>query len=207
MFALHSAKLHFSGGCGNAKVRAGIWLAWSYRCRRNHMNDPIPTHLKTIFRVNENETNASNLSGSIVCDCGCEYFTILHNENRQYDPSMRYSEQDGLKVVAICNNCRKKHLIFDEATQGYNGLICGDFKTALDSCLSDYICHKCGSTIFSISLDIEIEDKEQFIEECVNEYPDKFSPDDYIDAFDWITISVCCKKCSKEIEWISLELS
>ena len=90
------------------------------------MNDPIPTHLKAIFRVNEHETNASNLSGSIVCDCGCKYFTILHNENRQYDPSMSYSEQDGLKVVAICNNCRKKHLIFDEATQGYNGLVCSD---------------------------------------------------------------------------------
>ena len=54
---------------------------------------------------------------------------------------------------------------------------------------------------------LQIEDKEQFIEECVNEYPDKFSPDDYVDAFDWIAINVCCKKCSKEVEWISLELS
>lgn len=29
-----------------------------------------------------------------------------------------YNKQDGLKVVAICNHCHKKHLIFDEATQG-----------------------------------------------------------------------------------------
>ena len=91
--------------------------------------------------------------------------------------------------------------------QGYNGLVCGDFKTAPDDSLTDLICHKCGSTVFSITMDIEIEDKEQFIEECVNEYPDRFSPDDYINSFDWITINVCCQKCSKRIEWISLELS
>ena len=171
------------------------------------MNYPIPTHLKSIFRVNERDTDSSNLSGSIVCDCGCVFFSILHNENRQYNDKLIYSEQDGLKVVAICNNCHKKHLLFDEATQGYNGLVCGDFKTAPDDSLTDLICHKCGSTVFSITMDIEIEDKEQFIEECVNEYPDRFSPDDYISSFDWITINVCCQKCSKRIEWISLELS
>ena len=171
------------------------------------MNYPIPTHLKSIFRVNENNTDTSILSGSIICNCGCEYFSILHNENRQYDETLDYSEQDGLKVVAICNHCHKKHLIFDEATQGYNGLVCNNFKTAPDNRLIDFICYKCKSTIFSISLAIEIEDKKQFIEECVNEYPDKFSPDDYVDAFDWMTINVCCQKCSKKIKWISLELS
>lgn len=38
------------------------------------MNYPIPTHLKSIFRVNERDTDSSNLSGSIVCDCGCVFF-------------------------------------------------------------------------------------------------------------------------------------
>lgn len=171
------------------------------------MNYPIPTHLKSILRVNEAKTDSSNLNGKIVCNCGCEFFSIFHNENRNYDDTLGYSEQDGLKVVAVCNNCRKKHLVFDEATQGYNGLVCGDFKTASDDSLTGLICCKCESTIFSITLDIEIEDKEQFIEECVNEYPDRFSADDYIDSFDWITITICCQQCNQQDEWISLELS
>ncbi len=171
------------------------------------MKYPIPTHLKSILRVNEAETDSYNLNGKIICNCGCKYFSIFHNEDRNYDDTLGYSKQDGLKVLAICNNCHKKHLIFDEATQGYNGFVCGDFKTASDESLTNLICNKCSSTIFSIILDIEIEDKRQFIEECVNEYPDKFSPDDYVDSFDWITITVSCKHCDKKDEWISLELS
>lgn len=171
------------------------------------MNYPIPTHLKNILIVNESETDSSNLNGKIVCDCGCEHFSILHNEDREYDSKLKYWEQDGLKVVAVCDKCKKKHLVFDEATQGYNGLVCGDCKTASDDSLTYLKCPKCGSDIFSMTIDIEIEDKEQFIEECVNEYPDRFSPEDYIDSFDWITINIRCKKCAYEYEWISLELS
>lgn len=171
------------------------------------MDHPIPTHLKNIFKVNENKTDGSDLNGDIVCECGCEHFSVLHNEDRKYDEALSYDEQYGLKVVAICNNCGRKHLIFDEASQGYSGFVCGEFRTAPDDSLTELVCSKCGTAVFSLTLDIETEDKEQFIEECVNEYPDRFSPDDHIDAFDWITITVCCQNCALKDEWISLELS
>ena len=132
------------------------------------MDHPIPNHLKNIFRVDEAKTALPDLSGKIVCNCGCEYFSVFHNEDREYDDALDYSEQDGLKIVSFCNNCGKKHLIFDEATQGYNGFVCNDFKTASDDSLKGLMCHKCGSAVFSLTLDIETEDKEQFTEECVN---------------------------------------
>ena len=172
------------------------------------MGYPIPTHLKTIFKVNEAESNKDNLNGKIVCECGCDCFSIFHNLDRKYDKSLRYNEQDGLKVIAVCKNCKKKHLIFDEATQGYNGYVCRDCITAQDESLVKLMCKKCGSEIFSMVVEIELEDKEQFIEECVSIEPDRFTPDDYIDAFDWITIDVTCKNCGEEdSDWISLELA
>ena len=56
----------------------------------------------------------------------------------------------------------------------------------------------------------EIQDRAAFYKDVVDKLTilnDYISPDDYVDAFDWIAINVCCKKCSKEVEWISLELS
>ena len=47
----------------------------------------------------------------------------------------------------------------------------------------------------------------QFIEECVEEFPEDFSPEDYIDAFNWIVISLTCDKCNEKKELVNLELS
>ncbi len=189
---------------------------WEYT-EKYKMNYPIPTHLKNILSVDKSKTDNSNLNGRIKCDCGCEIFAVLQNENRDCENTeniIEYSEingftvaGDGSKVIAVCKNCQKKHLIFDEAAQGYNGFVCGDFKSASDDSLVFLKCLKCNTSYFSMVLDIEIEDKEQFIEECVTVYPDRFSPDDYVDSFDWITITVCCDNCKVKNEFLNLELS
>ena len=54
---------------------------------------------------------------------------------------------------------------------------------------------------------IEVEDKNQFVEECVNEFPERFTAEDYVDSFDWITITLCCANCNESVDWIDLELS
>lgn len=168
---------------------------------------PIPTHLKGIFEVNESLTYSNNLEGKIVCDCGCEEFRIMHNVDMPYDDSVPFGEQDGDKINAICEKCGKTLLVFDRATQGYDGFVLQDFRTADDEALTPLKCKKCGAEVFSIDLAVEVEDQEQFIEECVTEYPDRFTPEDFVDAFNWITVTVKCKDCKDEDEWISLELS
>lgn len=168
---------------------------------------PIPTHLKSIIKVNEALSDETNIDGKIICHCGCEVFKIMQNEGREYDELLPYSEQDGLKIIANCKDCGRNLLLFDEATQGFNGFVCHDYKTANDESLTVLRCKKCGAVDFSIVIGIEVEDKEQFIEECVNEAPDEFSPDDFADAFNWITVTVHCAACGNTDEWISLELS
>jgi len=168
---------------------------------------PVPNHLKSILKVDEDLSDMHDLDGKIVCTCGCQKFRIMHNNDRKYDDSLNYREQDGLKINAICSKCGKKHLLFDEATQGYGGFVCHDHKTADDKTLTGLKCKKCGADMFSVMIGIEAEDKEQFIEECVTEYPDEFSLEDFIDSFDWITITVRCESCGNVDEWISLELS
>lgn len=168
---------------------------------------PIPTHLKHILKIDENKSNKEEVAGKIVCSCGCNKFHIFHNINREYDHSIPYSEQDGLKVLIKCIECENSYILFDEATQGYNGFVCHDCKTANDENLEIFKCESCGAYSFKIDLDIEAEDYEQFIEECVEEFPEDFSPEDYIDAFNWIVISLTCDKCNEKKELVNLELS
>lgn len=168
---------------------------------------PIPTHLKNILEIDENESNNYVISGKIVCDCGCNKYNIYHNKNREYNYSVPYREQEGLKIVIRCIECEKEHLLFDQATQGYGGFVCHDLKSADNERLELFQCESCMAEAFLIKVDIEVEDFEQFIEECVTEFPEEFSPEDYVDAFNWIVISLICNECDKIIEWVNLELS
>lgn len=170
-------------------------------------NYPIPTHLKNIFEIDESASNNYAISGKIVCDCGCNKYNIYHNDNREYDHSVPYSEQEGLKIVVKCVKCEKEHLLFDQATHGYDGFVCHDLKSADNESLELFKCKPCMSEVFLINVDIEVEDLEQFIDECVTEFPDEFSPEDYVNAFNWIVISLTCSECNETIEWINLELS
>ena len=168
---------------------------------------PIPTHLKSILKVDESLSDIRNLDEKIVCNCGCETFKITHNNDREYNESLSYSEQDGLKINIFCSNCNKKYLLFNQAKQGYDGFVCHECKTANDNTLTALKCKKCGSDIFSVTLGIEVEDKEQFIEECVNEFPDDFTSEDFVNAFNWIVVTIKCCNCGDVDEWINLELS
>lgn len=170
-------------------------------------NYPIPTHLIHILKADTKHSDMHNINGEIVCTCGCEQFQIMQNEDAEYDSTIPYGEQEGIKINAICEKCGKTLLLFDQATQGYDGFVCHDFKTAKDESLTRLTCRKCGQDVFQVRMCIEVEDQEQFIEECVMEYPDEFSEDNYVDAFNWITVTLHCVNCDDKNEWINLELS
>lgn len=57
-------------------------------------------------------------------------------------------------------------------------------------------------------MNIEAEDKEQFIQEVVKDEPDKFSAEDYVDAFNGIGLDIRCRHCGAfHKNWIALETS
>ncbi len=174
------------------------------------MDYPIPTHLKEILVVDEKASDIHDIEGSLRCTCGCKKF-LLRNFADYYNAQpcvARKNDGYAFVIKAVCADCGNEWVVFDLSKHGYNGFVCKDGLTVDDSELEKYLCSKCFSEYFFVKIGIEVENKEQFIEECVTEYPDEFSPEDYINAFNWITISVKCCHCEiKNDDWVSLELS
>lgn len=171
---------------------------------------PIPRHLIKIYKVNSNSSDEHNLEGHIHCDCGCQQFEILifadmDNDNPQV---CEYEDDYAFVIKSICKDCKKEWLLFDMFRHGYNGYVCHDGVTVPDSKLKEYVCPECKNRFFEIAVGIELEDKEQFIEEIVEEDPDNFSEEDYVDAFNWINIDIKCCCCDRQSKnWISFETS
>lgn len=174
------------------------------------MDYPIPTHLKEILVIDEKTSDMHCIDGSLKCTCGCEKFSLkIFSEH--YNQQLSVAKKDNgfaFVIKAVCADCGKDWIVIDLSKHGYDGFVFKDGLPVDDSELEKYLCPKCKKEYFSVKVGIEAEDKEQFIEECVAECPDEFSPEDYVEAFNWITISVQCCKCKRiDNEWVSLELS
>ena len=168
---------------------------------------PIPNHLKHVFIINKNQSNKHSLEGNIKCFCGSNNIklNIFACDYKSHLTVKEYKNNFGFRINAECNDCNKKFDIIDMSKHGYNGFICNNGIRVEENDLNKYICHKCKNDIFNIELGIETADKEEFIEDIVSEY-DEFEPEDYVDAFDWICISITCTNCNEKIEdWVSFE--
>lgn len=174
---------------------------------------PVPRHLTEIFETDPDKTDEYNLEGALRCSCGCRQFQIKTYSEIGEDgcPGVAgYSDGYSFVIKGICRSCKKEWLIFDMSKHGYNGFVCHeDFNLEPpDTELKMYYCPKCSKNAFEMRLGIELEDKEQFMEEVVEEEPDQYTEDDYVDAFDWITISATCSCCGEVYDnWVSLETS
>lgn len=172
---------------------------------------PIPRYLLKIFQADVAHCNEHNLEGTICCDCGCKQFGIVMFSEIDKDniPHVcKYNNDYALVIKISCKDCKKEWLLFDMSQHGYNGYVCHDGVTVPNSELKQYNCHNCNENIFEIHVGIEVEDKEQFIEEVVEEEPDIFSEEDYVDAFDWINIDLKCMCCGNQVKsWINFETS
>ena len=172
---------------------------------------PIPRHLVEIFNVNTEESSEYDIKGKISCTCGCDKFGI--RTYAEYDKEgcphvYEYKGDYAFVVKCICKDCQKEWLLFDLSKHGFEGFLWHEGAEVPDSELEKYHCLKCNSEYLEIIVEIEAEDKEQFIEEVVELEPDKYTEEDYVDAFNWITIDLKCAECGEEFKnWVSLELS
>lgn len=171
---------------------------------------PIPTHLKEILQVDEDTFDGHNMDGKLKCTCGCDdiRLRIYGEEHREHISVRRYKDNYGFRIMGSCALCGKDFEIFDMAKHGYNGFVCHDGVPVEDADLKEYLCGACQGDNFAVDVGIELEDKEQFIEEVVEDEPDKFVPEDYVDAFDWFTVALQCKKCGRKYgDWVDFETS
>lgn len=170
------------------------WIKTKDKCSNsgNSVDYPIPTHLKEYLTLIGEENSEYEIAGSIHCSCGCEQFEVWEsNECRS--------------VKLKCMQCGKEIVVFDSGKHGWNGFVCKD--DFLDRTLpfNKYNCPECNQNSFRVAVFISSQGKQDFLDECVSN-DDSFSPDDWVDGFDWIRISLQCVQCSfKDKEWASLE--
>lgn len=172
---------------------------------------PVPRHLRKIFQVDVEHSEEFSLEGKLCCECGCKEFLMrifADIDDNDIPESKEYEDDYAFVIKGICNDCQKEWLLFDMSKHGYNGYVCHDGVTVPDVKLKEYSCPKCKKNKFELSIGIELEDIDQFVEEVVADDPDHFSKEDYVDAFDWITIDKKCSCCGEESKsWIDFETS
>ena len=153
---------------------------------------PIPMHLQEIMIPVGNCNSELEVTGKIKCPCGSEAFGIWESNDRQI-------------VKIVCKECRTEHILFDSGKHGWNGFVCGDDFLDREMPFDKYSCSKCTEDIFSIVVRISSQGKDDFKEECLSN-DDSFTLADWVNAFEWITISLFCQKCGKtDKEWLDLE--
>ena len=171
--------------------------------------DKLPAHLEKILNVAE--CGDTYMSGSIVCECGCEIFGIRYF-GEGYPPHcigvQAVESRYACVVKAVCRGCGKEHLLFDFAKHGYDGLICGDGVSVSDDDLTDAAAND--EHDFKVKISIEFDDEEQFVEEVVDEPPEgmSFAPDDRVNIWSWLVINLKCAESGKELNgFVDIELA
>ncbi|MDR1070210.1 MAG: hypothetical protein LBL37_05460 [Gracilibacteraceae bacterium] len=170
---------------------------------------PVPKHLKRILKLTGDSNSEFEVTGKIVCDCGSEKFTLrLVGDDSDYQKHRVIKvAQEGdnyfLIVKVKCNDCGREHLIFDNDHHGWNGFVCGgDSRDLPRPAAKDWACDKCQKTDHALTVIIHSRGQEDFIKEG----EDEFDPEDWAEAFAWITIKTVCGSCGEtNDEWISYE--
>ncbi len=172
------------------------------------MQYPIPTHLKKILIPTRYEDQ--QLIGNIRCTCGCNTFALKVYADMSSGQPCVCEKNNGFAfaIGAVCTACSTDWLLLDFAKHGYDGFVCKEHVPVMPEELVPCQCPKCGGNVFCIETEIEVEDKTQFLEECVEDCPDEFKPEDYVDAFGWIVMNIHCRECGcRQKGWVDLELS
>ena len=163
---------------------------------------PIPTHLDGIL-IPVGESNGENkVDGIIRCSCENETFHLKSNLETTY------GEEHSLTIKVVCSSCNAEYLILDSGKHGWDGFVCHDGgEAAPDEVLEGKTCSKCNSPILIVKVGISSQGKQDFIDESgIADGEAEFNEDDWIDAFEWITVSPKCSACGYEEEnWIDLE--
>ena len=157
------------------------------------MQLPIPKHLQPFFTPTGEKNSEFEVTGGVKCTCGRQRFEVWESNDR-------------LIVKLVCPDCSKEIIAFDSGKHGWDGFVGGcDF---VDRSLpwERYGCPQCAGSLFRVTIHIMSQGKQDFIKECVA-HDGSFSPDDWVNAFEWIDISLECENCRHtENRWLDMEI-
>ncbi len=152
---------------------------------------PIPAHMKSIFVPVGDKNSGFEVTGKIKCPCGNECFEIWESNDRQI-------------VTIVCTKCKEKVVLFDSGKHGWDAVMCG--QDGLDRELPpvQFFCPDCGESTFRITVHISSPGIVDFAENLSDD--EALTLDDWVNAFDWITVSLSCEKCGwADKAWLDCE--
>lgn len=156
------------------------------------MDYPIPTHLQPFLTMIDEKNSEYEVTGTIHCSCNCEQFEVWESNDRNI-------------VKLICKQCGSEIIILDSGKHGWDGFVCKNDFLDRNLPFKKYNCPNCNEDVFKILVWISSQGKQDFLDECVSN-DDSFSLADWVDGFEWITISISCTTCSfEEKDWVDLE--
>lgn len=171
---------------------------------------PVPRHLQGLVRPKSPVVDEAPLDAEVVCACGSKLFSLW------YPGATRMSQGERIPVVAVmeeracflikahCIKCARESLLFDMDFHGWNGFVCHNKKDASlpRHPLTPWKCLNCGKGEHQASVQVHSQGREDFIQEC----GDDFDEDRWPDGFGWFSMSIGCDSCGKvTTEWISYE--
>lgn len=176
---------------------------------------PIPAHMQNYLKINQQEENNEfKANGQIVCDCGCDEFS-LQFFGKEKEDFLATKKIEGISLLAIyfiCNSCHKKVLLFCNELHGWDGLIYyRENHEKVNELLQKLnykptICDECNNLFYYIFVSISSEGKDDFVDNSKYEIEKGLlDKSDWINAFDWITIYIKCTKCGLEMNYIDYE--
>ena len=152
---------------------------------------PIPTHMNSILVPVGDKNSGFEVTGKIKCPCGNECFEIWESNDRQI-------------VTIVCTKCKEKVVLFDGGKHGWDAVMCGQDGLDREMPSRQFFCPECGESAFRITVYISSPGIVDFAENLSDE--NEFTLDDWVNAFDWITVSLSCEKCGwADEDWLDCE--
>ena len=155
------------------------------------MELPIPTHLRGYLTPCGDENDEYSVTGELHCPCGGDF---------------EVWESNGRCLLRLaCARCGRELQLYYASRHGWNGFVCHEDSIDHAEPLARYACPTCGKTEFAVTVTVGSQGREDFLEECVA-VEKGFTPEDWVDAFESLTVTLDCKGCGAHEEaWAALE--
>ncbi|VTR98670.1 Uncharacterized protein OS=Aneurinibacillus aneurinilyticus ATCC 12856 GN=HMPREF0083_00370 PE=4 SV=1 [Tuwongella immobilis] len=173
----------------------------------------LPRHLVNCLSHNVNRLDDFRFETDFICRCGSTLFRwYTVGRYGESDPfrrplSILIEGKPCFRIENECIKCNHRCLVFDSQIHGWNGFICRNEHLARISrpTLDLWKCTVCFAAGQSARIGIASEGESDF-NEFLQSFGDRFNPDDWVDAFGWIHISLRCPDCKTDIPgWVDYE--
>jgi len=156
------------------------------------VNRPIPDHLWDILVPRGAAESETEVTGTLRCTCGGEEFAVLESNERRI-------------VRAVCRQCGREAVLFDAGKHGWDGFVCGFDPLDRTEIAEKFRCPVCGGEHYAVTVHIASQGKADFVR-FLKESESSFTEEDWVNAFEWITVSLRCTNCGRrDSRWLDCE--